>query len=81
MIDTEEYYGGTYPSPDDPPEVELGEVKVVCTVITYLDIPKDLEDFKDKEKYIRENYDLYNNLSKNYIFDSVDVIDIDEIER
>jgi hypothetical protein len=81
MIDTSEYYGGKYPSPPDPIEVGTKEVKVYCTVVTYLDVPADLENYSDMKEWIETNYNLYNNLSKKYIFDDVQAVYVDEIEK
>ena len=81
MIDTEEYYGGTYPSPPEPKEVGTREVKVYCTVRVYLDVPADLENYSDMKEWIESNYDLYNNHSRDYIFDDVDGVYVEDIER
>ena len=65
--------------PPEPKEVETKEVKVTCTVFTYLDVPGDLENRIDIKDWIEKNYDLYNNLSKNYIFDDAEIF-IEDID-
>lgn len=81
MIDTEEYYGGTYPSPPEPKETKMTQVKVGCTVITYLEVPKDLENYSDIKEWIETHYNLYHNHSSNYIFDDVDSVYVEDIEK
>lgn len=67
--------------PPEPKEVGTKEVKVYCTVITYLDVPADLENYSDIKEWIESNYDLYNNHSNNYIFDDVDGVYVEDIEK
>lgn len=81
MIDTEEYYGGTYPSPPEPKEVGTKEVKAYCSVLAYLDVPADLENYSDIKEWIETHYNLFNNHSNNYIFDDAESVYVVDIER
>ena len=67
--------------PPEPKETEMTQVKVGCTVITYLDVPADLENYSDIKEWIETHYNLYNNLSKKYIFDDVDSVYVEDIEK
>ena len=42
--------------PPEPEEPKRKEVKVVCTVFTYLDVPADLENYSDIKEWIEEHY-------------------------
>lgn len=68
-MDTEEYYGGTYP---EPPEVETTnhEIKICITVRTNDDFPTSWNE-EDIKEYVRDNI-------SNYKYDGDE--DIDEIE-
>ena len=77
----EEYLADRTAIPPEPKKVGIKEVKVYCTVITYLDVPADLENYSDMKEWIESNYNLYNNLSKKYIFDDVDSVYVEDIEK
>ena len=80
MIDTEEYYGGTYPSPNWEDE-KMQQVEIVCTVKTTVQVPDGFEFRIDAKDWIEQQYDLYDNKSNKYIFnDSSTEVYIDEIE-
>lgn len=81
MTSHEEYLSDKTAIPTEPKEREYSEVKVYCTVVTYLDVPKDLENYSDIKEWIETNYNLYNNLSNKYIFDDVQAVYVDEIEK
>lgn len=78
---SEEYLSDKTAIPNEPEEIGTREVKVYCTVVTYLDVPADLENYSDIKEWIETNYNLYNNLSKKYIFDDVQEVYVDEIEK
>ena len=48
----EEYLADRTAIPPEPKEVGTKEVKVYCTVITYLDVPADLENYSDMKEWI-----------------------------
>ena len=81
MTSYKEYLSDRTAIPPEPKEIGTKEVKVYCTVVTYLDVPKDLENYSDIKEWIESNYNLYNNLSKKYIFDDVNEVYIDDIEK
>lgn len=77
----EEWLADKTAIPPEPKEVGTKEVKVYCTVRVYLDVPADLENYSDIKEWIESNYDLYNNHSNNYIFDDVEEVYVDNIEK
>lgn len=80
MIDTSEYYGGKYPSPDEKEE-KYQYVELECTVRTYVKVPDGFELRMDAKKWIEDNYDFHNNKSENYIFEDPNTeVYIDEIK-
>ena len=81
MIDTEEYYGGTYPSPNWEDEKYQG-VKIVCTVETYVKVPEEFELRSSVKDWIEENYKKYIlNAPEDYIFSDINTeVYIDEVE-
>lgn len=81
MKSYEEYLSDKTAIPPEPKEIGTKKVKVYCTVITYLDVPADLENYSDMKEWIETHYNLYNNLSKKYIFDDVNEVYIDDIEK
>jgi len=81
MIDTIEYYGGTYPSPPEPKEVGKRKVKVYCTAVSYLDVPEDLENYSDIKEWIETNYNLFDKNSNKYIFEDLIEVYVDEIDK
>lgn len=66
-----------------PPENEekYQYVELVCTVKTYVKVPDEFELRIDAKNWIEDNYDMYDNKSKNYIFEDPNTeIFIEEIE-
>lgn len=69
-METKEYYGGTYP---EAPEYETKTVKVICSFVSYVEIPADLDEdeiqnylqeysdeelSKEADRFIVEDYEL-----------------------
>lgn len=60
--------------PPEPKEVGTREVKVICTFITYLEVPADLENYSDIKEWIKENY------TNSYILEDGELF-IEDIEK
>ncbi|MBR2248709.1 MAG: hypothetical protein IKE89_03595 [Bacilli bacterium] len=81
MIDTMEYYAGTYPKAPEPKEISKRKVKVYCTAVSYLDVPEDLENYSDIKEWIETNYNLFDKNSNKYIFEDLIEVYVDEIDK
>ena len=75
-METEEYYGGTYPEPDDDNHITL---KVSCSFTTYIRVEvgkyKDPdEEFEDIERQVYQT-------SKDELLEECDKIEIEDWEE
>ena len=71
-METKGLGAGSYP---DAPEQDMRKVRLICTFITYMEVPREYENYSEMREYI-ENID-----DDSHLMENAEKIMIEDIEK